>query len=77
MVDKGWYIMFKGGILTAARRLQTHPPQPVARPVPLEREGLSPVKGLDRVAAMNEDGRRMLREHLFRFFARPQFACSA
>ena len=25
---------------------------------------------LDRVATINEDGRRMLREHLFRFFAR-------
>ena len=51
VVGKGWHVAFKGGLRTAARRLQADPSQSVARRVRLEREDLAPVQWADYVAA--------------------------
>src|SRR5262245_9845595 len=50
-LGKGGQVDFRWGRLTVASRFQADPPQPVARYGCLEREGLVPVQGPDRVAA--------------------------
>jgi hypothetical protein len=51
VVGQGWHVAFKGGLRTAARRLQADPSQSVARRGRLEREDLAPVQATDCVAA--------------------------
>src|SRR5262249_14085525 len=50
VVGQGGLVEFKGGLRSAAHRLQADPPQPVAPRGRLEWDGLEPVQGPERVA---------------------------